>query len=194
MDQNIFKVNFTAKTDAGDIENYPNVDWIRAGIEILKRHGPRLISIEKICEEVGQNEDEFNKRFNGLESFLGALLDYWYEKETLVYVDMMDEITGSAEEVTRTMCEIIHNIDKEDEIAIRNWALRCPRANKALEKVDRTRTDVAIGLFHEMGFSNKEAELRAKMMYASSIGSEYTALDVTLEMKLDMIELLIRKN
>ena len=41
---------------------------------------------------------------------------------------------------------------------------------------------------------NKEAELRAKMMYASSIGSEYTALDVSLEMKLEMIDLLIRKD
>ena len=194
MDQNVFKVDFTAKKVEGDLQEFPNLEWVIAGVEVLKKYGPRLMSVDKICEEFGENEEEFYNRFDDLDSFLGSLLDYWYEIRTLTYIAMMDDISGSAEDVARAMCEIIHNIDKEDEIAIRNWALRCPRAYKAMEKVDRTRIDVATGLFHEMGFSDKDAEHRAKLFYASSIGTEYTAFEIPLEMKLDMLELLMRKD
>ena len=80
------------------------------------------------------------------------------------------------------------------EIAIRNLALLCPNARDALAKVDRTRIDVGIGLFREIGFSENEAKSRAKILYTSSIGTEYTTISSSLEQKHAMCEILIQKD
>jgi hypothetical protein len=93
-----------------------------------------------------------------------------------------------------TMVEILHHADKRDEIAIRNWALMCPNAHKALSKVDRTRLDVGIGLFREMGFSETESKMKAKILYTSTIGTEYTSISSSLEQKQAMCTLLMQRD
>jgi len=194
MDKNVYKVDFVGHEMSPIAKDYPNVDWIKAGITLLREQGPQSVSIENICEIMEKTKEDFNIRFNGCESFLYSLLDYWYEKETLAYIDMMEEVGGSAKENLFAMVEIIHNADKADEIAIRNLALLCPNARDALAKVDRTRIDVGIGLFREIGFSENEAKSRAKILYTSSIGTEYTTISSSLEQKHAMCEILIQKD
>ncbi len=194
MEKNVHEVDFGAGHPSENLQNFPNVKWMQAGIELLKTHGPRSVTVEKVCVVMDADKAEFNRRFDDIESFFASILDYWYEKETLAYIDLIDEISGSAEDVLRAMIEIHHYACKEDEVAIRNWALKCSKTNAALERVDRTRLDVVIGLFSEMGFSEKEASMRAKILYTSKLGTEYTSISATLERKLEMCELLMRKN
>ncbi|MBT5187060.1 MAG: hypothetical protein HOM01_09650 [Kordiimonadaceae bacterium] len=92
------------------------------------------------------------------------------------------------------MIEFFHYVDKKDEIAIRNMALKCPNALKALTKVDRTRLDVGTGLFKEMGFTEKESVSRAKILYTSMIGVEYTSVTSSLEQKIVLCELLMKQS
>ncbi len=194
MDKNVLEVEFTFNDLPDNLQNYPNRDWIVAGIKIMRDHGMHHISVKSICEEADKAEQEFLERFNDLEAFLFAVLDYWYEKETLSYIDVLDDMVGNAKENILNLTKILHQADKRDEVAIRNWALKCPRAKSALEKVDRTRLDVGVGLFKEMGFSEKESILRTKFLYSSSIGTEYTSINVTLEQKIAICELLMDRS
>lgn len=191
METNVYKMDFTDKKTPENIESFPNHEWVVAGIKILRDHGISAVSITSICEERGQSETEFDILYNGLDSFLFSVLDYWYEKETLSYIDIMEDLTGNAEDIMISFIEILHHADKHDEIAIRNWALKCPNAQKALAKVDRTRMDVGIGLFSEMGFSESESIIRSKILYTSSIGTEYTSISSSLDQKISMCKLLM---
>ena len=194
MKDNVAGSRFSGDNLINKMENYPNLKWIEAGINIMRNYGARHISISTICSEIGLSEKEFNQIYSDLEDYLNSLLDYWYEKETLTYIDFLEEIGGKAESALLTMVEIIHNIDKGDELAIRNWALRYASAQDALAKVDRTRLDVTIGLFKEIGFSEKESILRSKLFYTSTIGIEYTAASLSLEKKLEMCKLLMTRD
>ncbi|MCC3859855.1 TetR/AcrR family transcriptional regulator [Pseudemcibacter aquimaris] len=194
MTQNVTPLRSSDFEESDNIKNFPNRDWIEAGIKLLREHGPHVLSIDEICTLTKKNEQEFNQTFEDIDSFYSAIFDYWYEKETLKYIDMMDEIGGDAETALYTMAKITHDIDKQDEIAIRNLALRCPEACNALDRVDRTRLDVAAGLFKEMGFSDKDSMIRAKILYTASIGTEYTSISASLDQKLEMLKLLLEKN
>ena len=194
MSDNIYKVDFADQNVSKEITNFPNLDWVVAGIKILREHGIMGISIETVCKELNRDESDFNKVFNGLESFAFAILDFWYEKETLRYIDIMDDIDGSAEETLLTLVEILHGVDKKDELAIRNWALMCPNAHKALARVDKTRLDFGTGLFKEMGFSETESTLRSRIFYTSTIGTEYTSISSSLEQKLATCKLLVNQD
>jgi hypothetical protein len=194
MSGNIHKVDFENQKLPKEIKNYPNQDWILAGIGILREHGIRGISIEAISLVLNRNINDFNQEFNGLESYCFALLDFWYERETLYYIDIVDDASGNAEDALLTLIEIIHYSDKQDEIAIRNWALRCPHAHSALARVDRTRIDFGIGLFKELGFSENESLTRAKILYTSHIGTEYTSISSSLEQKIATLNLLMHKH
>ncbi|MDG1022129.1 MAG: hypothetical protein P8H57_00965 [Emcibacteraceae bacterium] len=191
MKDNVIQLNSSEKNFTDTIEDFPNRDWIEAGIKILREKSVAALTSKSISEEIKKEEKEFSRLYNGIESYMEALLDYWYEKETLKYIDMLDEMTGDAADLVLAMTEIIHNIDKSDEIAIRNMALKCPNAHAALARVDRTRLDVAIGLFKEMGFSEKESEIRSKIFYTSEIGTEYTSISSSLEQKIARTKLLM---
>ena len=194
MDKNVLEVEFTPNDLSNNLLNYPNWEWIVAGIKIMRDHGIHHISVKSICDGANKTEQEFLESFKNLELFLFTVLDYWYEKETIAYIDVLDDMVGNAEENILNLVEILHNADKRDDVAIRNWALKCPHARAALEKVDRTRLDVGVGLFKEMGFSEKESVLRTKFLYSSSIGTEYTSIIVTLEQKIAMCELLMDRS
>lgn len=194
MDNNVFHLDIASEDSERNLDNFPNVEWIRAGITILREQGPTCVNIDAICAKTGKDLEAFNQAFNGLESYLFAVLDYWYEKEVLAYIDMMEEISAEGEDVLLKMMEIKHDADKSDEIAIRNWALKCPNAHKALARVDRTRLDYTIGVFKEMGFSEGESALRAKILYLSFIGLEYSSISASLEKRIEMAKFLCRRN
>ena len=46
----------------------------------------------------------------------------------------------------------------------------------------------------EMGFSENESTVRAKLLYTSMIGLEYTSVSGTLERRLEMAKFLCRKD
>ena len=194
MDKNVLKFEYISNDLPDTLLDYPNRDWIVAGIKIMRDQGMHHISIKSICDGVDKTEQQFLKSFKDLEDFLFAVLDYWYEKETIAYIDVLNDMVGDARENILNLIEILHNADKRDDVAIRNWALKCPHAMAALEKVDRTRLDVGVGLFKEMGFSEKESILRTKFLYSSSIGTEYTSIDVSLDQKIAMCELLMDRS
>jgi len=173
MKDNVIQLNSSEKNFTDTIEDFPNRDWIEAGIKILREKSVEALTSKSISEEIKKEEKEFSRLYNGMES------------------DMLDEMTGDAADLVLAMTEIIHNIDKSDEIAIRNMALKCPNAHAALARVDRTRLDVAIGLFKEMGFSEKESEIRSKIFYTSEIGTEYTSISSSLEQKIARTKLLM---
>lgn len=192
MKDNVIQLDLSDSIIQEPIESFPNWDWIEAGIKILRDTGIEALTIKNIAEEMNSDETEFSRLFNGVESYMVTLLDYWYEKETLKYVDLLDDIKGDAGEIMLAMTEIIHHIDKSDEIAIRNMALKCPNAHDALARVDRTRLDVGISLFKELGFSEKECSIRSKIFYTTSIGTEYTSISSSLDQKIAMCKLLMQ--
>ncbi|MDG1996543.1 MAG: TetR/AcrR family transcriptional regulator [Emcibacteraceae bacterium] len=194
MSANIYNVNFRDPKLPEKIALFPNQEWITAAIKVLREQGVRAISIKNVCAELNRSESEFNKVFKDFENFTIAVLDYWYEKETLTYIEAMDDVVGSAEQTILAMIEVVHNADRRDEIAIRNWALTCPSAQNALARVDNTRLDFGTGLFKEMGFTEKESIMRIKIHYTSQIGTEYTSVSSSLEQKLATCKLLMQRN
>jgi hypothetical protein len=174
--------------------NFPNEEWLKTGIKILRDEGHHCLTIEKICTALNQSQEQFSQYYTNFAGYISCLLEYWYEKETLSYINAMDEIGGNAEENLMNLIEMVHYADKQDEIAIRNWALKCPLTLKAMAKVDRTRLDVGIGLLKEIGFSEKDSILRARIIYTASIGAGYTRIPASLDQKRAMVGVLIRKN
>ncbi|MBT5187061.1 MAG: hypothetical protein HOM01_09655 [Kordiimonadaceae bacterium] len=80
MDENIVTVDFTARDTQDNIINFPHKEWIEAGIKIMREKSAESISIDAICEVMNKQEKDFLLCFNGLESYIYSLLDYWYEK------------------------------------------------------------------------------------------------------------------
>lgn len=185
---NIYSIDFNKQDD------FPHEKWIIAGIKILRENNINHVNIDELCSQMNANVDQFKQYFSTLENFFCNLLEYWYEKETLFFLEAIEDLGGCAHDNLINLITLIHHSDKADEIAIRNWALKSDKAYKTLAKVDRARIDICKNLLKDIGFSEKESKLKAKFLYTSTVGIEYSSVHLTLNEKLEFVGLLINKN
>lgn len=81
MKDNVIQLNSSEKNFTDTIEDFPSREWIETGIKILREKSVEALTSKSISEEMKVEEKEFSRLYNGMESYMEALLDYWYRKK-----------------------------------------------------------------------------------------------------------------
>jgi hypothetical protein len=101
---------------------------------------------------------------------LGAIIQAWQLTNTGDVMQKIEATGGSPQEKLLHLFKISAEDDDRLEKAMRIWAIHDLRAAAAIERVDRQRLDYLQYLFSQIGFTNTEAEVRARVAYATRLG------------------------
>ena len=148
-----------------------SADWVNAAIDVLVASGVADLKVERLAASLGVSKGSFYWHFQNRDDLLDQVLEQWsrvacYEQTKRIDGEEPDParrllrfmlLPLSSERATR-MADL--------ELAIMGWARRDPRAQSALEAVDRTRTANAHALLREIGVSEAQAQGRAHEAYA----------------------------
>jgi hypothetical protein len=95
---------------------------------------------------------------------LRQLLDYWTHQLTEVVTSNVELLKlGPRERLIKTAQMILdYDLSKYD-LAVREWALQKPEVAKVVRKVNRFRLDFVRQALSELGFDDKEQEIRAML-------------------------------
>lgn len=154
-------------------------EWIKHARALLIRGGVEAVTVQSISRELGVTRGGFYGYFGSRDALLLQLLQDWQELNTRALRRIAARDRSDGEEQFR---ELVHMwIDDRDYIpeydsAVRDWARRSADVASKVRKTDDERIRLIERIFHNLGFTGREAHIRARVTYYHQVG--YYALAV----------------
>ena len=139
-------------------------DWLAAALEVLYGEGVAKVSIVRIARDMGVTSGSFYWHFTDRNDLLRSLLNFWVCSQTEAIFEKADQFKGTPSERLFKLMEILTLGEQARyEVAIRAWAGFDDMAAVVVRGTDKRRIEWLRRIFHEMGFSGNEAEMRARL-------------------------------
>lgn len=173
-------------------------EWLEAGLEAIGKGGVSGLTVKGLARKLGIAKAGFYWHFKNRDDMLRQLLDYWTHQLTEVVTSNVELLKlGPRERLIKTAQMILdYDLSKYD-LAVREWALQKPEVAKVVRKVNRFRLDFVRQALSELGFDDKEQEIRA-MLFVCYHSWEYLMFnDISRKRRREQIarriEILTRK-
>ncbi len=146
-------------------------DWITAGLKLLSEDGIGGVKIQRLCDRLGVTKGSFYWHFTDLDAFLGAMAKH-YEDGARIFRDRFAAMAAADAEATFTDTSnfLLNRRLAATERAMRDWARTDDRARTAIEASDRLVFAALRRAFELVGFTEVEADVRAKTLLYAGVG------------------------
>lgn len=146
-------------------------DWTQAGIDVLSKEGIDAVKVEYLARKLGVTKGGFYGYFLNRETLLQAMLNHWETVLTDEIIGAISEIKGSLPDKLRQLLTLVNDhVDEDLELSLVAWSFHDKHAEQVINRIVRRRLDFMKGLFLEEGFSDQQAELRARLMHSFNHG------------------------
>jgi len=140
-------------------------DWVSHALETVRTRGAGGLQVEPLAKSLGVTAGSFYWHFKDRRDLVDAVLKHWVESMTAALKEHAATSTGTPE---ARLLSLLHEIELQDrgrfELAMRAWAHSDSKIARAVRQLDRKRLDYVRGLFREMNFDDRQAEIRSRMM------------------------------
>lgn len=166
-------------------------DWLNAARAALVSKGAGEVKILALSARLGVSRSSFYWYFKSRSHLLDALLDVWERRNTRTIIDSAERPAAS---ITESVCNFFRcfldpdRFDHGLDFAVREWSRRDSGVRGRIDTADRQRLEALTKMFARYGFSDYDADIRARILYFMQLG--YHALEVREPMqdRLDRIE------
>jgi len=144
-------------------------DWVRAALDVMVEEGIAGVKIQRLCDRLGVTKGSFYWHFEDLDAFLGEVARQWAEDGARLpgSIDTAQEPEAQLLEAMRLFADPRNrNLAR----AMRDWARNDERARTAIRKADEVAFEQLKSALRSGGFSDDEAEVRAKILYYTGVG------------------------
>ncbi len=137
--------------------------WLERALETLATKGPQMLTVEKLCRELGVSRGSFYWHFKNRADFVQRLAEYWGKRFTHSIRDTVANAPVGPAERLMLLSEFIQELHlNRYDAAVRSWANKEPLAAETVKLVDQTRYEYVRSQFEELGFSGDELEMRTR--------------------------------
>jgi AcrR family transcriptional regulator len=156
-------------------------DWIRSGLVVLGESGVEAVRVEPLAKRMKVTKGSFYWHFKNRNDLLEAILAEWIEIDTNSIIEQINRLEVDPKTKLLRLFELAiadngltpNLADGSVENAIRAWATSDPNIAAVISQVDQQRLNYTKNLFLEIGFSEPESLVRARLAYYSLVG-EFT--------------------
>lgn len=138
--------------------------WLHAALEMIAQEGGEKVRIEALASKLGVTKGSFYHHFRDRQDFTEQVVDFWVTRFNQYVIETIGIIEGSGEDRFKSLVNLIsrENLGGFDT-TMRAWAARDPNIGKKVREVDNARYTFVRQLFSEMGFEDKDLELRTRI-------------------------------
>ena len=165
-------------------------DWLNVARDILVSDGVAEVKVLTIGERLQVARSSFYWYFKSRKDLLDALLADWEALNTAILVRHCEM---PAKSITGAVCNFFRCFvdralfDQRLDFAVREWARRDGSVRRVIDRADDTRLAAVAAMFRRYGYSDYEADVRARILYFMQLG--YHALDQSEPMRIRMARL-----
>jgi AcrR family transcriptional regulator len=146
-------------------------DWVRLGYKLFSDQGVSGIIIEKMAKKLKVNKSSFYWHFKTKKNFIDHLITYWINNETVQIINL----TNNVKKVSDKFKTFIGLIYKQDPFLdftfyLKKYAKKEQKIQLSIDRIDNLRIEYANKLLQEMGYSEQDAIIKAKLLHKHFIG------------------------
>lgn len=153
--------------------------WLDTARQALIEEGTAGVEINKLAKRLGSSRGGFYWFFKNRDQLLEELLDYWVQTSTVLFERILKLADHSGMDKYQAMTGLWieeNEYDPKWDGAMRDWARTSKEVRKVIYNVDQKRIAVLERIFNEIGYTGKDAHVRARVMYYHQVG--YYAMGV----------------
>lgn len=141
-------------------------EWLIRALDILAEKHNALLNIDTLVKRMGVTKGSFYWHFKDRDDFLMQLLAYWVYEFNEQVPEALNKAVGDQDAKTRLRFLLTYLVEHDCakyDMLVRNWAAQDPKVSKVVMKIDKLRLATVHALFTEMGFSEVDARIRARI-------------------------------
>lgn len=165
-------------------------DWLNVARDVLVSEGVAEVKVLAIGTRLDVSRSSFYGYFKSRKHLLDELLDDWENRNTRTIVE---NTAAPAATITEAVCNFFRCFidpdlfDRGLDFAIREWSRRNGAVRQRIDAADATRLKAVSTMFERFGYSEYDADTRARILYFMQLG--YHALEVREPMPARMARL-----
>ena len=161
--------------------------WLDAAYGLLVEGGVEAVKVMPLADRLNLSRTSFYWHFPDREALLAGLIARWQAKNT-------GNLVARCEAAAATITEALLNLfdcwyddalfDSRLEFAMRTWSLTDPSVAAAMSAADAERVAAITALFRRFGYSETEADTRARTLYLTQVGYIALRSEESLEVRM----------
>ncbi|SDE39775.1 TetR/AcrR family transcriptional regulator [Ruegeria marina] len=165
-------------------------DWLNLAMDVLISDGVERVKVLNLAERMAVSRSSFYWYFKSRQDLLDALLARWQATNT---AGLIAQTRLPAETITGAVCNLFHCVvdpalfDTALDFAVRDWARRSGKVRRMLELSDTQRLEALATMFKRYGYSEIEAETRARVLYYMQLGYDLAQLHEPIDQRLSFV-------
>lgn len=146
-------------------------DWIKLGYQLFSKEGIKGIIIEKMAKKLNCNKSSFYWHFKSKKLFMDAVIQWWITTETEQIITLTNKSNTNSKKLNNFLSIVFKNDPYLEFIFyLKKYALKHKKVQEIIDYIDKHRIDFTTNLFQELGYSKKEALVKASVFYKYLIG------------------------
>ncbi len=146
-------------------------DWIKLGYKLFSEQGISGIVIEKIAKKLECNKSSFYWHFKSKKKFIDELINFWITSETDQIIQQTEKAKSSEEKIEQFLKITFKNDPYLEFIFfLKRYAIKNKEVQAIIDEIDTRRLEFTTQLFQEIGYSKKDAAIKASIFYKYLIG------------------------
>jgi AcrR family transcriptional regulator len=169
--------------------------WLKAARYALIHEGIGGVEIGKLARKLRATRGGFYWFFSSHKQLLDNLLADWEQTNTAAFESIVPARGADGIAEFQALCGMWvdeSDYDPQWDAAIREWARISPRVAKIVRRTDDARIEIIQGMFHDMGYEEPEAFIRARITYFHQVGYYALGVQEAREQRLNLMPLYIR--
>jgi AcrR family transcriptional regulator len=165
-------------------------DWLNVARDVLVSDGVAEVKVLALGTRLEVSRSSFYGYFKSRKHLLDELLDDWENRNTRTIIDM---VRAPAVSITEGVCNFFRCFidpdlfDRGLDFAIREWSRRDGAVRQRIDAADAARLKAVGAMFERFGYSETDADARARILYFMQLG--YHALELREPMDARMARL-----
>lgn len=155
-------------------------DWFEQGLKVLAGEGFERITINRLCSLLQITQGSFYHHFKNIDGYIGALMKYWKEKNTVDFIEASQAVTDIAGKGA-LLNDLAASASLKAEQVIRAWSFSNETVGRYVREVDYMRLEYLAGLNIQSGISPEDAWRYAILEYGTLIGLQQLCPDIPKE-------------
>ncbi|GAB4245746.1 MAG: hypothetical protein Tsb0034_24380 [Ekhidna sp.] len=146
-------------------------DWIKLGFELFANHGEAGIIVDKMVAKLKCNRSSFYWHFKSKKGFIREIVDYWMDFDTEAIIALTEKSQSPKVKLKSLVATVFHKDPQMDFVFyLKRYAQKDDTIRDLIDQVDQRRMKYVSDIFQELGYSKKDAELKASIFYKYLIG------------------------